>query len=157
MNPTTEYDHLMKQAFQILYPNGYAKNYFKAKPTDNCYHKAVKPDYVIPNRAWVDFKLHVSFRESNNVAWRPSALYSSLRKYLDHVSNTTNKLLIVYGKLHGSLNDVHFPIMRGNKTLISDIQQFKDKVRFVHSLKAISKLNGNENGWIIEKIRQLVC
>jgi hypothetical protein len=94
MSATTDFDYLTKKAFKILYLEGSEINYFKAKSNDDCYQKAVKPDFILPDNTWIDFKLHVSYRESHHVAWRPSALYSSLRKYLDHSANKANHLTI---------------------------------------------------------------
>src|SRR5450759_2369938 len=131
MNPTTEFDHLMKYAFGILFPSGAKYNYFIAKPTDDCYQKAVKPDYVIPDKAWIDFKLGISYKESHDVAWKPSALYASIRKYIDHVDNLTKNLTIRYGSLHGNIKDVQFPITRGRKILIQNDVQFKNMIALI--------------------------
>lgn len=140
----------------MLYPNGTAQNYFKAQAADDCYQKAVKPDYILPGRAWIDFKFRVSYRESKNIAWKPSALYSSLRKYIDHSSNSTKRLIIVYGKLHGTINDVQFPIKRGAKILLHDKSEFDDRVQFVFALKAIDKLKGSNDDWIYDKVSTLL-
>lgn len=94
MNATTEFDRLMKCAFQILFAGGSANNYFTARSIDDCYSKPVKPDFILPDNTWIDFKLRLSYRESHNCAWQPSALYSSLRKYVDHVSNKKRNLLL---------------------------------------------------------------
>jgi hypothetical protein len=156
MNPTTEFDHLMKYAFKILYPTGSSQNYFKARSCDDCYQKAVKPDYVIPGRAWIDFKLKVSFRETHDVAWKPSALYASVRKYVDHVDNSSKKLTIVFGKIYGNLGDVQFPILRGSKVLIKDEYHFKNTIALISALEILKKLETTKHKWIINKIRDLI-
>lgn len=156
MNPTTEFDYYMKQAFGILFPSGSSRNYFIAKPTDDCYQKAVKPDYVIPGKAWIDFKLKVSYIESHDVVWRPSALYTSVRKYIDHVGNLTNKLTIIYGSIYGKIEDVQFPISRGRKILIRDEVQFKKMIALIPALGLLKKLENTKHEWIINKIHDLI-
>ena len=156
MNPTTEFDHLMKEAFVSLFSEGSRNNYFKAAVNEDCYRNAVKPDFVIPGRAWIDFKLHVSYRESSDVAWRPSAMYTSLRKYIAHSANETKKLVIVYGQLWGTINDVQFPIMRGKKILVTDQSDFKQKVILVEARKALGKLEGSRHEAIIDKVSRLL-
>lgn len=54
MNATTEFDRFKKHAFQILYAGGTAHNYFAAQFTDNCYLKPVKPDFILPDKTWID-------------------------------------------------------------------------------------------------------
>lgn len=155
MSPTTEYDHLMKYAFSKIIPEGSSKVVFQARAFDDCYKKAVKPDYVIDGKKWVDFKLKVSYREKSDVPWRPSALYASLRKYLDHVANPVNSLIIVYGKLYGTVDDVIFPIKRGGKVLIRDKNEFERKVKFVPAAKVLEKLRGTAEEWVIQKVASL--
>lgn len=152
MTPTTEFDHLMKYAFRILYPNGSSQNYFKAEPGDDCYLKAVKPDYVIPKRAWIDFKYRVSYEEKYDAPWRPSALYASLRKYIDHIDNPDKRLIILYGKLYGSIGQVKFPIMRGHKILIKNAAEFQARIKLVPALQVVEKLRGTEHQWVYDKV-----
>jgi len=156
MNPTTEFDHLMKHIFTTLFPNGSSRNYFKATPTDNCYQKAVKPDFVIDNTKWIDFKLHVSYREKFDQPWRPSALYASLRKYVDHVHNPLKKLIIVYGKCYWTVDDVDFPVSRGNKVLVHNKSDFLEKVKLVAATKVTEKLIGTPDEWAIRKLHDIL-
>lgn len=156
MNPTTEFDRLMKYSFKILYPDGSSVNYFKARPADPCYSKAVKPDYVIDGKKWIDFKLTLSYREKRDVAWRPSALYASLRKYVDHVANPSQNLIIVYGRIYGNIDDINFPILRGEKVLISDKNEFQDRIKLVPAMKILDKFRGTEHQWIIDKVSNLI-
>lgn len=152
MAPTTEFDQLMKFAFSKLFPGGSARNAFRACAADDCYQKIVKPDYVIDGTKWIDFKLKVSYREKSDVPWRPSALYASLRKYVDHVCNPTNSLIIVYGKLYGTVDDVVFPIKRGEKVLIRDREEFIEKVKLVSAQRVLEKLRGTEHDWVLRKL-----
>lgn len=147
----------MKFAFSKLFPEGSSKNLFRASFSDGCYQKAVKPDYVINGAKWVDFKLRVSYREKSDVPWRPSALYASLRKYIDHVSNPTNSLIIVYGKLYGTIDDVVFPVKRGGKVLILDKNEFTRKVNLVPAAKVLAKLERTEYAWVIQKVAALIA
>ena len=155
MNPTTEFDHLMKRAFTVLYPHGSSINNFKAKPGDNCYSKVVKPDYIVGDK-WVDFKLSVSYREKRDVAWRPSALYASLRKYLDHADNHAKQLVIVYGNLFGTIDDVKFPILRGGKILIHGKDEFVRRIKLIPASKVLTKLKGTRDQWIAEKVLRII-
>ena len=109
-------------------------------PGDDCYRGGVKPDFVLPDGRWIDFKLRVSFREKQDVPWRPSALYSSLRKYIDHRANQPASLIIVYRHLHGSLGDVDFPIRRGAKLLIRDKAEFQRRIILVDVQKLLPRL-----------------
>lgn len=122
----------------------------------DCYRKGVKPDFVIPGRGWIDFKLHVSYRESFNVAWKPSPLYASLRKYVDHVANNEKKLVIVYGMLSGTMADVQFPIKRGAKVLIEDRSDFASKIILVCAQDVLVKLNNTDNSWIVDSVKRLL-
>ena len=114
-----------------LFPTGSAWRSFRAPPNARCYRKGVKPDFVMPDGRWVDFKFRVSYRESDGPAWKPSALYSSLRKYIDHIDNEPKTLTIVYKHMHGATADVEFPITRGTTILIPDAREFAERIQFV--------------------------
>lgn len=109
----------------------------------------------MPDGCWVDFKFKVSLREKQDVPWRPSALYASLRKYIDHEANPQRTLTIVYGRMYGTIEDVKFPIDRGGKILIRDAAEFQTRVRFVSIEIALRKLRGTSSEWILDRIRQL--
>lgn len=83
-------------------------------------------------------------------------MYTSLRKYLDHSSNETKKLVIVYGKLSGTINDARFPIMRGNKVLVIDQAGFNSKIQLVPALHALQKLNGSHHQGMVDKVLHLI-
>lgn len=110
----------------------------------------------MPDGRWVDFKLRVSFREKQDVPWRPSALYSSLRKYIDHEANALRTLTIVYGRLYGTINDVLFPISRGRKVLIRDAAEFHDRIKLVSIRTALRQLRGTSTEWVLTRIEQIV-
>ncbi len=154
-SPTTEFDHLCKLLFKVLFPAGTTRNTFYASPGASCYRGGVKPDFVMPDGRWIDFKLRVSYREKQDVAWRPSALYSSLRKYLDHERNQHHTLTIIYKTLHGSLRDVVLPITRGSKVLVNDVAEFEQRVRFVPVSRLYPKLRGTKHAWIEDSIERL--
>lgn len=90
------------------------------------------------------------------MARRPSALYSSLRKYIDHEANTHGTLTIVYGRLFGTVEDVQFPITRGRNVLIRDARQLEERIRFVSVQTALRQLRGTPAGWILERIKALL-
>ena len=137
---TTEFEHLARQLLFQLHPGGCAKNYFKSGAGADAYRGGVKPDFVLPDGRWIDFKLRVSFREKNDVPWRPSALYSSLRKYIDHPANPNQSLIIVYRHLHGSISDVVFPIRRGEKVLLATPGEFERRLAFVDVRRLLPRL-----------------
>ena len=149
---TTEFDHLMKTAFKIMFPDGSYGRRFKSEWNEGAYKKGVCPDFVLPDGRWIDFKLSVSFKESHNVAWRPSALYASLRKYIDHSSNPDKRLIIIYGKVFGSMKDVVFPICRGKKILIKDEIEFEKRIILIRADKAIERLRGTSHEWMLKKL-----
>lgn len=157
MSPATEYDHLMKRAFATMFPKGTCNNRFRATSTDNCYLKAVKPDFVLEDGHWVDFKFMVSYVEKRDVPWKPSALYTSLRKYIDHVANVKKRLIIVYGLRFGSKEMVNFPIVRGRKVLVADAAEFERVIKMVSASKALERLRGTPNEWIARRVDELVA
>jgi hypothetical protein len=152
--PTTEYDRLLKAAFTGLYPAGSARNSFPPRGARG-YQRVAKPDFVLPDGRWLDFKLHVSYREKSDVPWRPSALYSSLRKYLDHSANVRGTLGIVYRHLHGSLSDVSFPITRGEQVLVKDAADFEKRVVLVDVEKFFKRIKSTNAAWVVENVRHL--
>ena len=154
VSPTTAFDHLMKRALHVLYPAGSADNRFVAPPGSG-YRGAVMPDFVLPDGRWIDFKLHVSYREKHDVPWRPSALYASLRKYLDHPANPGGSLIVVYRHLHGDLDEVVFPIRRGPTVLVADAEEFSRRVVLVDAVRAIARLAGTPSSWILDRVRSL--
>lgn len=92
-SPTTQFDRLCKRAFKVLYPMGSDRNWFKAKPGAECYMRAVKPDFVLPDGRWIDFKLHVSYRDREHVAWQPPFPW---RQFSDDKFNPS-KIVQIYG------------------------------------------------------------
>lgn len=154
-SPTTEFDHLCKLMFKVLFPAGSTRNTFYASQGANCYRGGVKPDFVMPDGRWIDFKLRVSYREKTDVAWRPSALYTSLRKYLDHEANRHQTLTIIHKTLHGSVHDVILPITRGSKVLVRDMAEFERRVVFVPVSRLYPKLRQTKYAWIEEAIERL--
>jgi hypothetical protein len=154
-SPTTTFDSLLKRAFLALYPQGSAQSHFVSTPGADGYHRGVKPDFVLPDGRWIDFKLRVSFREKQDVPWRPSALYSSLRKYIDHPANRHASLIIVYRHLHGTPEDVEFPIKRGAKILIRDAAEFRQRIILVDVMKLLPRLRKAQLDGIAQEIMRL--
>lgn len=155
-SPTSEFEHLARRALQLLHPCGTARNHFRASAGDDAYPRGVKPDFVMSDGRWVDFKLHVSFREkAKDVPWRPSALYSSLRKYIDHPANTRGTLTIIYGRLHGSPRDVAYPVSRGRKVLIASPEAFEAKVKLVDVERLLVRLGPRDTELLAERVRAL--
>ncbi|MEW5741715.1 MAG: hypothetical protein AB1938_22540 [Myxococcota bacterium] len=141
----------------MLDPQGSARNHFRASPSDDAYQRGVKPDFVMSDGRWVDFKLHVSLRDKAfHVPWRPSALYSSLRKYLDHPANKRGTLTIIYGRLHGSPHDVAYPVSRGRKVLIASPEEFEAKVKMVDVERLLVRLGERDTEQLGERIRGLL-
>jgi len=155
MNPTTEFDYLMKRALKILDPKGKVNPAILPTSFSEGYNNIVKPDYVLSNQTWIDFKLHVSYREKYAMAWKPSALYSSLRKYIDHSANTKQRLVIIYGKLHGTEKEIIFPIKRGRKILVNDLTDFRRRVILVSADRVVRKLGPSEAS-IGQEINRLI-
>ena len=145
----------MKAAFLALYPAGSATSRFVAPPGSAGWGRAVKPDFVLPDGRWIDFKLHVSYRESHDVAWRPSALYASVRKYVDHPANQHQTLSIVYRHIHGSLDDVHFPILRGRAVLLADSTDFQRRITLVPVERLLPRIRASTAGWVADALRTL--
>lgn len=156
-SPTTEFDRLLKYAFTALFPGGSARNRFFATPGADCYRRSVMPDFVMPDGRWVDFKLHVSYREKHDgPLWKPSALYASLRKYIDHTANRHGVLVVVYGHLHGSLADVVFPVTRGRKVLLRDADDFAHRVKLVNVRQALSGIQRRPDlAWVLDAVSRL--
>lgn len=154
-SPTTAFDSLLKRTFLALYPQGSARKSFVSAPGEDSYHGGVKPDFVLPDGRWIDFKLRVSFREKQDVPWRPSALYSSLRKYVDHPANRHASLIIVYRHLHGTLEDVEFPIKRGAKILIQDASEFSRRIILVDVVKLLPRLHKAQLEGLAQEIMRL--
>jgi len=154
-NPTTKFDHLCKQGLKYLYPGGKANAHFFASSEYDCYKKGVKPDFVLPDGRWIDFKMCASYRDKNSVPWKPSALYSSLRKYIDHPYNPTNSLIIVYLYLYGSMSDIEFPITRGSKVLIRDEKEFTNKITFVNVRDIYIRIENAGGKRVVEAIKKL--
>jgi hypothetical protein len=141
-------------AFKALYPQGSADNHFPpAGPRG--YQRIAKPDFVLPDGRWIDFKLYVSYRETSDVPWRPSALYASLRKYLDHSANSHGTLGIVYRHLRGSLSDVRFPVTRGVQMLVADEAEFRRRVVLVDVARLFERIQQSSAAWVLEGLRKL--
>ena len=153
---TTEFDHLMKDAFSVMFPEGRYGMIFKNPQGINGYRRGVSPDFVLPDGRWIDFKLTFSFREIPNVPWKPSALYSSLRKYIDHSANPDKKLIIVYGKIFGTTKDIKFPICRGKTVLLPNEDEFNNRIILISAIKAIERLKGTSSEWMTSKLRTLL-
>ncbi len=152
---TTAFERLALAAFRALYPEGLAKETFYAPHGSGAYARGVEPDFVLPDGRWIDFKLGVSYRESHDVAWRPSALYSSLRKYIDHPANRHGTLNIVYCHLYGTLRDVRFPISRGRKALVRDAAEFRRRVILVPIEKLFARIQVSSARWVVDEIKRL--
>lgn len=109
----------------------------------------------MPDGKWIDFKFRVSYIEKEDVPWRPSSLYSSLRKYVDHVDNRRQDLVIVYKHIHGSIKDVDLPIKRGTKVLIDTEGEFAKKIQLVDVRRIYPKLRNTKYEWIISEIESI--
>ncbi|KAB2928087.1 MAG: hypothetical protein F9K24_22225 [Leptonema illini] len=156
MSKTTEYDHAMKQAFKILDERGKVANVFYGKGQGDYYRRGVQPDFISCDGYWIDFKLTVSYREKSDVPWRPSSLYTSLRKYIDHPENQHAMLDIVYGGLFGRIEDVVFPILRGRKILLASASEFQHRIRFIPAREAIKPLARGPHEALYRRIVSLV-
>lgn len=155
-SPTSEFDALVRRALEHIDPRGSGRNHLVARRGAGGYQRGVRPDFILSDGRWVDFKLHVSYREKRgDVAWRPSALYTSLRKYIDHPENQRGTLTIIYRHLHGSIRDVEFPVLRGRTVLIADEAEFARKVFFVDVERVLQRLDGTPMSWIAERVRHL--
>lgn len=154
-SPTTEFESLARQVLLHLHPTGSARNCFRAGVNAPCYRGGVKPDFVLPDGRWLDFKYRVSFREKHDVPWRPSALYSSLRKYIDHEANEHRSLIIVYRHLHGSMDDMQWPITRGQTVLLRDAEEFQRRVQLVDIQRVLKRIEGTHVAWLADAIRRL--
>ncbi|MBI5545829.1 MAG: hypothetical protein HY901_18220 [Deltaproteobacteria bacterium] len=152
---TTQFDHLLKDAFTAIFPGGSSTGTFYAPRGRGFYEKGVQPDFVMPDGRWVDFKLHVSYREKTDVAWKPSALYTSLRKYIDHPDNKPGGLVIVYRHRHGAIADVVFPITRGRKALVRDAADFGRLINLVDVRVVYPKMKAAGLERMIEAIERL--
>ncbi len=155
-NPTSEFDRLMKLGFSRLYPQGSSHGAYRSPNRPGAYVRTVRPDYVVPGMEWIDFKLYVSFKEKKDVPWRPSALYTSLRKYLDHPDNPSKTLKIIYGFLYGELENVRFPIFRGKTMLIRDSFEFQQRIHFQSAEAALAPLSKSPDYWILKEVRALL-
>lgn len=154
-SPTTEFESLARRVLLHLHPGGSAHNHFRASANATCYHGGVKPDFVLPDGRWLDFKYRVSFREKHDVPWRPSALYSSLRKYIDHEANEHGSLIIVYRHLHGSIQDIQWPITRGRTVLLHDAEEFQRRIQLVDIERVLKRIEGTQASWLATAIRKL--
>jgi hypothetical protein len=150
---TTQFDRLCKRGFSTLFPDGRSDQKFRSQ--QGGYRRAVKPDFVLPDGRWIDFKYRVSYSERRSVAWKPSALYSSLRKYIDHPRNPTGSLIVIYGHLYGDIDDVEFPVRRGSKILLRDASEFEDRVHLVDVRRVYDRFRRAEAAWICEALDRL--
>ena len=113
------------------------------------------PDFVLPDGRWVEFKLHIGFREHRTVAWRPQTLLASLRKYIDHPANPNRSLIIVYRHIHGAESDLAFPLHRGSKVLLHDVREFRNRIRLVDVMRLRDRLERGGMGWVLDRVAKL--
>lgn len=152
---TTRFDRLVTEAMFCLHPEG--QPHARHRPSGRSgYHRAVIPDFVLPDGRWIEFKYRMSLRDRRDVPWRPQTFYASLRKYLDHAANPTKSLIFVYGHLHGRVEDVDFPVCRGRTVLLRDATEFAQKVQLVDVRRLFDRVERRGGAEAVSELSSLL-
>ncbi len=78
-----------------------------------------------------------------------------MRKYIDHPENRHGTLNIAYGRLHGTMDDVVFAIIRGRKVLVADAGEFSRKIILVSVERFYARIGATAARWAVAEIKKL--